>query len=105
MKAGMKSEGYDALDVEKVNGLLDSRFSINGDTGLSEKEFRIIQKVVQRGRISTTAVANVLGCTIKDARQLYIEPLRASEWLAVSSQGVIPGYKAHENYRLFKASL
>jgi len=105
MKAGMKSEGYDALDVEKVNGLLDSRFSINGDTGLSEKEFRIIQKVVQRGRISTTAVANILGCTIKDARQLYIEPLRASEWLAVSSQGVIPGYKAHENYRLFKASL
>lgn len=105
MKAGMKSEGYDALDVEKVNSLLDSRFSINGDTGLSEKEFRIIQKVVQRGRISTTAVANLLGCTIKDARQLYIEPLRASEWLAVSSQGVIPGYKAHENYRLFKASL
>lgn len=105
MKAGMKSEGYDALDVEKVNSLLDSRFSINGDTGLSEKEFRIIQKVVQRGRISTTAVANLLGCTIKDAKQLYIEPLRASEWLAVSSQGVIPGYKAHENYRLFKASL
>jgi Holliday junction resolvasome RuvABC ATP-dependent DNA helicase subunit len=105
MKAGMKSEGYDALDVEKVNSLLDSRFSINGDTGLSEKEFRIIQKVVQRGRISTTAVANLLGCTLKDAKQLYIEPLRAAEWLAVSSQGVIPGYKAHENYRLFKASL
>lgn len=105
MKAGMKSEGYDALDVEKVNSLLDSRFSINGDTGLSEKEFRIIQKVVQRGRISTTAVANLLGCTLKDAKQLYIEPLRAAEWLAVSSQGVIPGYKAHENYKLFKASL
>ena len=105
MKAGMKSEGYDALDVEKVNSLLDSRFSINGETGLSEKEFRIIQKVVQRGRISTTAVANLLGCTLKDAKQLYIEPLRAAEWLAVSSQGVIPGYKAHENYRLFKASL
>ena len=105
MKAGALTEKYDALDVEKVNTLLASRFSIDGATGLSEKEFRIIQKVVQRGRISTTAVANLLGCTIKDARQLYIEPLRAAEWLAVSSQGVIPGYKAHENYRLFKASL
>ena len=105
MKAGALTEKYDALDVEKVNTLLSSRFSIDGATGLSEKEFRIIQKVVQRGRISTTAVANLLGCTIKDARQLYIEPLRAAEWLAVSSQGVIPGYKAHENYRLFKASL
>lgn len=101
MKAGMKSEKYDALDVEKVNSLLDSRFNINGDTGLSQKEFTLIQKVIQRGRLSTTAVANILKTTTKDAQALYIEPLRAAEWLAVSSQGVIPGYKAHENYRLF----
>jgi Holliday junction resolvasome RuvABC ATP-dependent DNA helicase subunit len=101
MKAGMKSEKYDALDVEKVNSLLDSRFNINGDTGLSQKEFTLIQKVIQRGRLSTTAVANILKTTTKDAQLLYIEPLRAAEWLAVSSQGVIPGYKAHENYRLF----
>lgn len=101
MKAGMKSEKYDALDVEKVNSLLDSRFNINGDTGLSQKEFTLIQKVIERGRLSTTAVANILKTTTKDAQLLYIEPLRAAEWLAVSSQGVIPGYKAHENYRIF----
>ena len=101
MKAGMKSEKYSALDVEKVNSLLDSRFNINGETGLSEKEFKIIQKVIERGRLSTTAVANILKTTTKDAKQLYIEPLRAAEWLAVSSQGVIPGYRAHENYRIF----
>lgn len=102
MKAGMKSEKYESLDADKVNSLLDSRFNINGDTGLSEKEFKIIQKVVERGRLSTTAVANLLKTTTRDAQMMYIEPLRASEWLAVSSQGVIPGYKAHENYRLFK---
>ena len=101
MKAGAITEKYDSLDEVKVNSLLDSRFAINGDTGLSEKEFKIIQKVVQRGRLSTTAVANILNCSIQDAKLLYIEPLRASEWLAVGSQGVIPGYKAHANYRIF----
>ena len=105
MKAGAITEKLDKLNEANVNSLLDSRFAINGETGLSEKEFRIIQKVVQRGRLSTTAVANLLGCTLSDAKSLYIEPLRASEWLAVSSQGVIPGYRAHENYRLFKATL
>lgn len=101
MKAGMKSEKYSALDVEKVNSLLDSRFNINGETGLSQKEFTLIQKVIERGRLSTTAVANILKTTTKDAQLLYIEPLRAAEWLAVSNQGVIPGYRAHENYRIF----
>ena len=101
MKAGAITEKYDELDEVKVNSLLDSRFAINGDTGLSEKEFKIIQRVIQRGRLSTTAVANLLGCSIQDAKLLYIEPLRASEWLAVGSQGVIPGYKAHANYRIF----
>lgn len=101
MKAGAITEKYDELDETKVNSLLDTRFAINGDTGLSEKEFKIIQRVIQRGRLSTTAVANILGCTVKDARLLYIEPLRAAEWLAVGSQGVIPGYKAHKNYKIF----
>lgn len=105
MKAGAVTEKLDKLNEANVNSLLDSRFAINGETGLSEKEFKIIQKVVQRGRLSTTAVANLLGCTLSDAKLLYIEPLRASEWLAVSNQGVIPGYKAHEHYRLFKATL
>lgn len=101
MKAGAITEKYDELDEAKVNSLLESRFAINGDTGLSEKEFTIIQRVIQRGRLSTTAVANILGCTVQDAKLLYIEPLRASNWLAVSSQGVIPGYRAHENFRIF----
>lgn len=101
MKAGAITEKYETLDEDKVNSLLESRFAINGDTGLSEKEFTIIQRVIQRGRLSTTAVANILGCTVQDAKLLYIEPLRASNWLAVSSQGVIPGMKAHENYRVF----
>lgn len=99
--AGAKSEKYKELDEAKVNSLLDSRFSINGDTGLSEKEFKIVQKVVERGRLSTTAVANLLKVSIKDAKVLYIEPLRAAEWLAISNQGVIAGFKTHENYRLF----
>ena len=58
-------------------------------------------KVAERGRLSSTAVANVLGCSLHYAKQLYIEPLRASEWLAVSNQGVILGYKGHSNYKLF----
>ena len=101
LKAAAKTEKYKELDESKVNNLLDSRFKINGETGLSEKEFKIVQKVIERGRLSSTAVANLCGCTLKDAKLLYIEPLRASEWLAVGSQGVIPGYKAHENYRKF----
>ena len=101
MKSGMITEGYKDLDEEKVNSLLDSRFRIDGATGLSDKEFRIVQKVVERGNVSSTAVANLVGCSLKDARQLYIEPLRAAEWLAVSNRGVTLGYKGHANYRAF----
>lgn len=81
MKAGMKSEKLTSLDEAQVNSLLDSRFAIDGATGLSEKEFIIVQKVVERGNISSTAVANLVGCSLKDAKQLYIEPLRAAEWI------------------------
>ena len=101
MKSAMINEKLESLDEAQVNSLLDSRFAINGKTGLNQKEFIIVQKVVERGRISSSAVANLVGCSLKDAKQLYIEPLRASEWLAVSNQGVIPGYKAHANYREF----
>lgn len=94
MKAAAKTEKLSKLNEGDVNSLLDSRFSINGDTGLSEKEFKIIQKVIERGRLSSTAVANIVGCTLKDAKLLYIEPLRAAEWLAVGSQGVIPRNKS-----------
>ena len=103
--AGAKTEKYDALDSTNVNSLLASRFLINPETGLTQNEFLIVQKVVERGRLSTTAVANLLRLNLRDAQRQYIEPLRASEWLAVSSQGVIPGYKAHENYRIFASKL
>lgn len=101
LKAGALTEKFENLNETKVNSLLDSRFKINGDTGLSEKEFKIVQKVIERGKLSSTAVANLVGCTLKDAKTLYIEPLRAAEWLAVSTHGVIPGYQAHKNYRIF----
>ena len=81
--------------------MLDTRMGVDPETGLNEKEFKIVQKVIERGRLSTTAVANLLKTTIKDAQAHYIEPLRAAEWLAVNQAGVIPGYRAHENYRLF----
>lgn len=99
--AGAKTEKLLKLDEDSVNSLLDSRFNINGDTGLTQKEFKIIQKVVERGHLSTTAIANLLKVSQKDAKTLYIEPLRAAEWLAISNQGVIAGFKTHENYRLF----
>lgn len=99
--AGAKTEKLEELDEASVNSLLESRFKINSKTGLSEKEYIIIQKVIERGRLSTTAVANLIHSNLKDAQRQYIEPLRAGEWLAVSNQGVIPGYKAHKFYREF----
>jgi Holliday junction resolvasome RuvABC ATP-dependent DNA helicase subunit len=104
MKSAIKTEGLSEVKEDEVNKLLDSRFAIDGATGLSDKEFLIMQKVAERGRMSSTAVANVLGCSLHDAKTLYIEPLRASEWLAVSNQGVIMGYRGHKNYRLFTRS-
>lgn len=101
LKAGALTEKLENLSEDNVNDLLNTRFKINPETGLSEKEFKIVQKVIERGQISSTAIANLVGCTLKDAKTLYIEPLRASEWLAVSTHGVIPGYRAHENYRAF----
>lgn len=101
--SGAKSESGEEIkiiDQDQVNNLLTSRFSIDSDTGLSEKEFKIVQKVAERGSLSGTAVANLIGCSLKDAKTLYIEPLRAAEWLAVSTHGVILGYKGHANYRL-----
>lgn len=99
--AGAKTDKVLEINKSEVNRILDTRMGVNPETGLNEKEFKIVQKVIERGRLSTTAVANVLKTTIKDAQSHYIEPLRASSWLAVSQQGVIPGYKAHANYRLF----
>ena len=101
MKSAIKTDKIKKAGEAEVNSLLNSRFAIDGATGLSDKEFLIMQRVAERGKLSSTAVANVLGCSLHDARQLYIEPLRASQWLAVSNQGVIMGLKGHENYRLF----
>lgn len=99
--AGAKTEKYEIIQEAEVNSLLESRMSIDSTTGLSSKEFKIVQKVIERGHLSTAAVANLLKTTKKDAVSHYIDPLRASDWLAVSSQGVIPGFKAHENFRKF----
>ena len=99
--AGAKTDKVLAINSEEVNRILTSRMGVNPDTGLNEKEYKIIQKVIERGRLSTTAVANLLKTTTKDAQSHYIEPLRASSWLAVSQAGVIPGELAHKNYRAF----
>lgn len=99
--AGAKTEKYENINEDEVNNILESRMSIDPATGLNSKEFNIVQKVIERGHLSTSAVANLLKTTKKDAVSHYIDPLRASEWLAVSSQGIIPGFKAHENFRLF----
>lgn len=99
--AGAKTDKVKHINEEEVRNVLISRMSINPETGLAEKEFKILQKVAERGNLSTPAVANVIGCSVKDAKQLYIEPLRASGWLAVSNHGVILGLRGHENYRIF----
>lgn len=100
ISASKTDEMLEITDKE-IHKILDSRFNIDADTGLSQKEFLIIQKVVERGSISTTGVANLLGVSMTDAKNRYIEPLRAAEWLAVSNLGVTLGYKGHKNYRLF----
>ena len=99
--AGAKTDRVLVINQDEVNNILTSRMGVDPATGLNAKEFKIIQKVIERGRLSTSAVANLLKTTTKDAQRHYIEPLRAAEWLAVSQAGVIPGYKAHENYRAF----
>ena len=99
--AGAKTEKYENIQEDEVNSLLESRMSIDPTTGLSSKEFKIVQKVIERGHLSTAAVANLLKTTKKDAVSHYIDPLRASEWVGVSNQGIIPGIKAHECYREF----
>lgn len=98
--SGLKTEEKNSTQ-ENVDHILTSRFSINPETGLNSKEFLIIQKVIERGRLSTSAIANLLKISLRDAKTQYIEPLRASEWLAVAQQGVIPGFQAHANYKIF----
>ena len=99
--AGALTDEVKDINPDEVNKILDTRMGVDPDTGLTQKEFKILQKVAERGHLSTTAVANLLKTTVKDAQDHYIEPLRASEWLAVSQQGVVLGYKGHENYRIF----
>ena len=99
--AGAKTDKVLVINQEEVNSILESRMGVDPATGLNQKEFKIIQKVIERGRLSTSAVANLLKITTNDAKAHYIEPLRASSWLAVSQQGVIPGELAHKNYRIF----
>lgn len=99
--AGAMTDKILKISPDEVNRILDTRMGVDASTGLSQKEFKIVQRVAERGRLSSTAVANLLKTTQKDAQSHYIEPLRAAEWLAVSQAGVILGTKGHENYRLF----
>ena len=96
--SGLKTE---KIEKASADNILNSRFGIDPTTGLSESEFTIIQKVCERGHLSTTAIANTLKLSIKDARDRYINPLQISDWLCVTSKGVVPGFKTYENYRLF----
>lgn len=99
--SGLKTEKIEKVSTEDMNNILNSRFGIDPTTGLSESEFTIIQKVCERGHLSTTAIANTLKLSIKDARDRYINPLQISDWLCITSKGVVPGFKTYENYRLF----
>lgn len=99
--SGLKTEKIKDANADDMNNILNSRFGIDPTTGLSESEFTIIQKVCERGHLSTTAIANTLKLSIKDARDRYINPLQISDWLCVTSKGVVPGFKTYENYRLF----
>ena len=79
--SGCKTDEVLEITPEEVNRILESRMGVDAKTGLTQKEFMVVQKVVQRGRLSTTAVANILKTTQKDAVAHYIEPLRASDWI------------------------
>ena len=99
--SGLKTEKIEKANTEDMNNILNSRFGIDPATGLSESEFTIIQKVCERGHLSTTAIANTLKLSIQDTKDRYINPLQISDWLCVTSKGVVPGFKTYENYRLF----
>lgn len=99
--SGLKTEKIKDAAVEDMNNILNSRFGIDPTTGLSEAEFTIIQKVCDKGHLSTTAVANILKMSLKDVKDRYINPLQVSDWLCVTSKGIVPGFKAYEHYRLF----
>ena len=99
--SGAKTEKIKELDEAEVNNILTSRFAIDPDTGLNQKEFMIIQRVCDKGHLSTTAVANLLKTSLKDAKDQYINPLQVSDWVCITSKGIVPGFKAYENYRKF----
>ena len=99
--AGAKTDKILDISQDEVNRILTTRMGIDPATGLSAKEHLIISKVLERGSLSMSGVANLLHTTLKDAQTQYIDKLRASEWLAVCSRGVIAGFKAHANYKLF----
>lgn len=89
------------INAQAVQDILVSRFNINPETGLSQKEFNIVQRVCAKGHLSTTAIANLLKVSVKDALTQYIQPLQASDWVAITPRGVVPSFKSYENYRLF----
>lgn len=99
--SGAKTDKIKEIDESEVNNILTSRFAIDPDTGLSKKEFAIVQRVCDKGHLSTTAVANLLKTSLKDAQSQYINPLQVSDWVCITPKGIVPGFKAYENYRKF----
>ena len=71
--AGAKTDKVLEINKDEVNRILTSRMGVDPATGLNAKEFRIIQKVIERGRLSTSAVANLLKTTTQDAQKHYID--------------------------------
>ena len=101
--SGMKTEKIKIheANADNMNTILVSRFGINPETGLNPNEFTIVQTVCEKGHLSMTAVANILKMSLKDVKTRYIDPLQASDWLCVTPRGVVPGFKAYEQYRIF----
>lgn len=90
MLAAAKTEKLTTIGEAEVNSLLDSRFAINGATGLSDKEFLIMQRVAERGKLSSTAVANIL--------RLFTTRRQDIIYRAIKSQPMVSSFKSRCNY-------
>lgn len=90
MLAAAKTEKIKNIGEAEVNSLLDSRFAINGATGLSDKEFLIMQRVAERGKLSSTAVANIL--------RLFTTRRQDIIYRAIKSKPMVSCFKSRCDY-------
>ena len=66
--AGAKTDKILDISQDEVNRILTTRMGIDPATGLSAKEHLIISKVLERGSLSMSGVANLLHTTLKAAQ-------------------------------------